>query len=227
MQTNDSSERTLAQFDLIILVLSVYVLVSLVIDTFIPISSEVSRILNIIDNFICLVFLYDFVKDLYNAKNKWKFMRWGWIDLLSSIPFLDSFRAGRLLRLFRLIRLIRAFRSTKMLLEFVFQKKSQGAFTTAAIIATLMLIFSSIAILTVETVPESNIKTAEDAIWWSFVTLSTTGYGDLFPITTEGRVIAAVLMIAGVGLFGTFTGYVASWFVQDKSKSNSSNELEQ
>jgi len=85
-----------------------------------------------------------------------------------------------------------------------------------------MLIFSSISILQVETVPESNIKTAGDAIWWSFVTITTVGYGDKFPVTGEGRVIAAFLMVTGVTLFGTFTGFIAAWFMGDKS-SNKQN----
>jgi voltage-gated potassium channel len=79
-----------------------------------------------------------------------------------------------------------------------------------------MLIFGSIAILQVEQDPNSNIKTAEDSIWWAFVTITTVGYGDKYPVTTEGRIIAAFLMVAGVGLFGTFTGFIASWFMGDK-----------
>lgn len=209
--------NTLTQFDLIILVLSMYVLVALVVDTFFHLPTEVSKMLNTIDNLICLVFLFDFFRDFYLAEHKWKFLKWGWIDLLSSIPFVDVLRAGRLVRLFRLIRLIRAFRSSKLLIEYVFRIKTKGAFTTATIIAILMLLFSSVAILMVETRSDSNIKTAEDALWWSFVTLTTTGYGDRFPVTTEGRLIAAVLMVAGVGLFGTFTGYIASWFVQESN----------
>ena len=62
--------------------------------------------------------------------------------------------------------------------------------------------------------PNSNIKDAEDALWWSFVTITTVGYGDRFPVTTEGRLVGAVLMICGVGLFGTFTGFIASWFME-------------
>ena len=57
-----------------------------------------------------------------------------------------------------------------------------------------------------------------DAIWWAYVTITTVGYGVKYPVTTEGRIIAAVLMTAGVGLFGTFTAYVASWFAQPASK---------
>ena len=64
-----------------------------------------------------------------------------------------------------------------------------------------------------EDVPEANIKGVEDAIWWAFVTITTVGYGDRFPVTSEGRLIGALLMTAGVGLFGTFSGFVASWFL--------------
>jgi len=86
-----------------------------------------------------------------------------------------------------------------------------------------MMIFGSISILQFETAPESNIKTAEDAIWWAFVTITTVGYGDRYPVTTEGRIIAAFLMITGVALFGTFTGFIAAWFMGDKSNNKIEN----
>ena len=62
--------------------------------------------------------------------------------------------------------------------------------------------------------PDSNIKTAEDAIWWAFTTITTVGYGDRYPVTSEGRFVAVVLMAAGVGLFGTFSAFLASWFLE-------------
>jgi len=147
-------------------------------------------------------------------------MRWGWIDLIASIPTIDYLRAGRALRLIRLIRVVRAFRSTRHLLDHVFRNRAQGAFTSVGIIAILFVFFSAIAILQVEDDPNSNIKTAEDAIWWAYVTVTTVGYGDKYPVTTEGRVIAGILMTAGVGLFGTFTGFIASWFVEGKKESD-------
>lgn len=82
-----------------------------------------------------------------------------------------------------------------------------------AIVSFLLVIFSSIAILQVERHPDANIQTPEQALWWAFVTITTVRYGDKFPVTTEGRIIAAVLMIGGVVIFGTFTGFVASWFL--------------
>lgn len=214
----NEKEENLGFLNLLILILSTYVLVSLLIDTFIKLPPETSKALNYIDNGICIVFLVDFVVRFRRAGNKAEFMKWDWIDLIASIPTLDFMRAGRLLRLIRLIRLVRAFRSTKHIVEHVFKNRIQGTFTTVALIAVLMLLFSSIAILQFETDPNSNIKTAEDAIWWAYVTITTVGYGDKYPVTPEGRIIAAALMTVGVGLFGTFTGFVSSWFLQGKEK---------
>lgn len=211
--TKQQEPEQLGFLNLLIIVLSIYVLVALLVDTFFKLPPEISRILNMADNAICLVFLLDFSTRFYKAENKLKFMQWGWIDLVSSIPMLDFMRAGRMLRLIRLLRILRAFRSTKHLVQHIFRRRTHGALTAAAIIAVLMIIFSSIAILQVEVDAGSNIKTAEDAVWWAYVTITTVGYGDKFPVTTEGRIIAALLMTVGVGLFGTFTAYLASWFV--------------
>jgi voltage-gated potassium channel len=84
----------------------------------------------------------------------------------------------------------------------------------AAFIALLLVVFASIAMLHVETTPDANIKTPQDAVWWAMETITTVGYGDRFPVTTEGRVIAAVLMVCGVGLIGIFTGFIAYWFMR-------------
>ena len=103
----------------------------------------------------------------------------------------------------------------------------KGTFTFAVIVAFMLILFSSVLILEVETAPNSNIKTAEDALWWAYVTITTVGYGDLYPVTTEGRIVALVLMTAGVGLFGVFTGYLASWFVEpDKEKEDEKTDPE-
>jgi voltage-gated potassium channel len=212
-----SEKEKLRLFDLFILILSSYVLVALLIDTFFVVPKEISRLLNIIDDFICVIFLIDFAVRFIKSESKITFMKWGWIDLISSIPTFNLLRFGRALRILRVLRVIRAFRSAKNLMQFIFKNKAQGTLTSVGIIALLLVFFSAIAILQVETVPESNIKTAEDAIWWAYVTITTVGYGDRFPVTTEGRLIASVLMTAGVGLFGTFAGYISSLFVNDKN----------
>ena len=64
--------------------------------------------------------------------------------------------------------------------------------------------------------PHTTIRNFSDGVWFLIATLTTVGYGDKFPVTTEGRIIAAILMTTGVGLFGTFTAFIASWFVEEK-----------
>ena len=212
----DLAKKELNLFNIIILVLSLYVLISLIVTTFFVLSDEVTVLLNYVDNLICIIFLVDFAIRFKKANNKLVFMKWGWIDLISSIPYIDFLRAGRVLRLIRLIRVFRAFKATKLIFEHINKNKKQSALTSVALISFLMVIFSSIAILQFEKDVNSNIKTAEDAIWWSYVTITTVGYGDKFPITTEGRIIGAVLMTMGVGIFGTFTALVSSWFIDKK-----------
>jgi voltage-gated potassium channel len=215
---SDQKENKLGFLNLMVLILSVYVLIALIVDTVVQLPPEIARILNFVDNGICVFFILEFSVRFYRAEDKLSFMKWGWIDLLSSIPNVDFLRAGRTLRLIRILRILRAFRSTKHLVNHIFQNRAQGALTTVSILAVILLIFSSISILQFEDAPNSNIKTAEDAIWWSYVTITTVGYGDKFPVTTGGRIVAAILMTAGVGLFGTFTAYISSLLLVERKQ---------
>ena len=125
-----NKEEKFSLFQIVIFVLSIYVLISLAVSAFTMLSPEVEKLLNYIDFGICIVFLVDFIIRFKQAEDKFKFMKWGWIDLISSIPAIDFLRAGRILRLIRLLRLLRAFRSTKILLNHVFRHKAHGIFTT-------------------------------------------------------------------------------------------------
>jgi voltage-gated potassium channel len=214
MSNGGNHSEGLSFLNILTLFLSIYVLIALAIDTLFVLPDETSRLLNIIDFGICVVFLIDFAQRFTKAPNKLRFMRWGWIDLISSIPMLEVMRYGRILRLIRLIRIVRAFKSLNRLVDHVFQNRAKGALTSVSTTAAILVIVASVAILQVEKEPESNIRTAEDAIWWAYVTITTVGYGDKFPVTTEGRVIAAILMTAGVGIFGTLAAYLASLFVK-------------
>jgi voltage-gated potassium channel len=227
MEKAENTPKVEEQMDIgqiVILFLSGYVLIAMFIETVFHLSDDVSHILMVADNAVCLVFIADFSYRLIRAKNKIGYLKWGWIDLVSSIPSITFLRWGRAVRVIRILRVIRAFRSTKVLFAFLFKNRANGTFASVAMISFLLVIFSSITILNVETDPNSNIKSPEDALWWAVVTITTVGYGDRYPATTEGRIIAAFLMIAGVGLFGTFTAYVASIFMGPKQEKEISLE---
>ena len=216
MEKSTNTGNKFGLLNLLVLILSIYILLALLLDTLFKLDQETSKILEYIDSVICVFFIVEFFIRFYQAERKLAFMKWGWIDLLASIPTFNYLRFARILRLIRLLRIIRAFKSTQQFVHHIFRNRAQGAFTSVSIIAFLLIIFSSIAILQFETAPDSNIKTAEDALWWSYVTITTVGYGDRYPVTGEGRIIGMILMTGGVGLFGTFSGFIASWFVSGK-----------
>ncbi len=95
----------------------------------------------------------------------------------------------------------------------IFHDRIEAGSASLGLTLFLLLTFSSISILLCEHHADGNIKTAEDAIWWSFATVTTVGYGDKYPVTTEGRVLGSFLMIAGVGMFASLSGLAASFFL--------------
>ena len=204
--------------EITVLVLSVYVLGALLFQTAFHLSPEVDVLLDRIDFLVCVVFLADFCIRLRRAPSKLAFLKWGWIDLVSSIPAFDFLRWGRLVRVIRIIRILRAFRSTKHLIAFLYRNRAKSLIGTAALSAVVLLIFSCIAILVFENEKDSNIKTPFDAIWWAFSTITTVGYGDKYPVTVEGKLVAIVLMVTGVGLFGVLTGLFARLLVEPELK---------
>jgi voltage-gated potassium channel len=196
----------------------------LLIDTIWHLPDEISTLLNYFDDLICVFFFVEFVVNYRKAENKLEFMKWGWIDLIASIPMIDPLRAGRIFRLIRLIRIIKAFKSVKQLLDQLLVNKTRGAFYSFMILSILVMIFSAVGILVVEVDPRSNIKSAEDAIWWTFTTITTVGYGDIYPVTTAGRFMGMLLMTFGVGLFGAYTAYIASLFIGEQNREKKSEE---
>ena len=159
-------------------------------------------------------FFIDFLICLWYAPNRWRYLvTWGWLDLLSSIPTLEIARWGRVARVIRIFLVLRALRATKLLTWAVLRHRAQNTFLAAIFMTILLIVFSSITVLQFETARGSNIKTGEDAFWWAIVTITTVGYGDYYPVTVGGRLVAAILMSAGVGLIGIFSGLFASWFL--------------
>jgi voltage-gated potassium channel len=209
-------------YEFYMLVLSLVSLIVLAADTLWSFNPQTHAVLSYADTLLCILFIADFVRSFVLAPNRTRyFLRGGWLDLLSSIPTVGILRLGRLSRIARIIRLFRAMRSFRAIGQTLSRHKRESALLAAGTVCLLMTIFASVAILQFEQHPDSNIRTAGDAIWWAFATVTTVGYGDHFPVTLEGRLTAAMLMAAGVGLFGTLSGLVASWFLHERDEGDS------
>ena len=98
--------------------------------------------------------------------------------------------------------------------RWLLRERAQSALYVVSFLVILVLEVSSILMLPLEArSPDANITTAGDALWWGIVTVTTVGYGDQFPVTTGGRSVGVFVLILGVGLFGTFTGFLANAFL--------------
>jgi voltage-gated potassium channel len=212
-------------YKIIIGLFSVVAVVLMTLSMFFELGLETQKLLEACDVILCTVFFLDFIKSIYQADQKLKyFYTIGWIDLISSVPTFDIFRYGRLAKLVSLLRLIRIYKAGNILSKVFFRDAAKSTVYIAASFAFLNVLLSSVLILILENSDRSNIKTASDAIWWSFVTITTVGYGDHYPVTLGGRVVAVFLMLTGITLFGVITASFASFLVQKNEASSKEAE---
>ena len=193
--------------NIVISLLSLFSIVLISLDLFTSLDHETKLILEYGDFVICCVLLFDWLwRFIYIKKDRFSFLNF--IDLLASLPTIEIARYGRLLRILRLFRVYKAHKG----LMHLFQKGNRKESTLVFSISLLLIlqIVSAALILQLEK-DEGNIKNSADAIWWSFVTMTTVGYGDFYPVTTVGRILAAILMSAGIGFFSIVTGLISSW----------------
>jgi voltage-gated potassium channel Kch len=137
--------------------------------------------------------------------------RGGWMLVVGSLP-IPGFTALRLIYSALVIRAIR--RSELIEIELVLAgDRARSTFLGVIFLSLLILEFASMGVLAFEsTSPSANIKTGSDAIWWSVVTMATVGYGDRYPVTNQGRMVAVITMFIGVGVFSVLTSFLANWF---------------
>jgi len=206
--------RLIKLWENFIILLSLYVLIELGYEIIYPLSEGAVQVINTIDFIICMIFLSDFFYFLHESENKKAYLRKYWIDLVASIPFMTLFRFFRVVRVIRIIRLARGIKALIPIVRKIGTSKSQNILIAYILILIIVMLYCSLAFFEFEKLSNSNIHTFFDAFWWAFVTTTTIGYGDIFPVTTEGRIIGMILALLGMGLFSLITAELASRFVR-------------
>jgi voltage-gated potassium channel len=154
----------------------------------------------------------DYLYRLVTARDRRSFVRRNWLDLVMlALPMLRPLRAVR-----GLLALRSMHRGGAKLTRHSVVANVAVTVGAAAVVAAL-------AILDAERdAPGSTIRNYGDALWWAMSTIATVGYGDRYPVTVEGRFIAAALMVSGIALLGVITAAIASWFVERVSEMTTS-----
>ncbi|MEO2508103.1 ion channel [Clostridium paraputrificum] len=203
-------------YDIFMGILALFVVGILVIEMTQTISVQISKIFSIVDNCIWVVFCLDYFVRFGFSKEKISFIKNNIIDLLSIIPFNSMFKVLRTVKLFKVGKLMRLIKLSKGVKALVLMEKFKDRFKSflktnnfiyVLYITVVTILFGAIGISFVEKLPFDN------ALWWSFVTTTTVGYGDISPATNIGRIIAVILMVVGIGFVGMLTGTIATYFL--------------
>jgi voltage-gated potassium channel len=213
-----ASDRELKRgaYECFILAVSILSIVNLILVVVVPLP-ETREIILVCDVVLSGILLLDFGFRLVSAPN-WRdylIRQFGWLDFVGSLPF-PGLRLARFLRIVRATRLLRDAGLRR--LRRVILRDRAGSTLLGVLFLTLVLIeAASTLILAIEVRAEhANIHTPSDALWWTYVTIATVGYGDRYPVTNPGRVVGVVTMTVGVALFGAITAFLAHAFIRSR-----------
>jgi voltage-gated potassium channel len=213
MSALDSQSIRNSNYELFILALSAYSLVNLAL-LLLPVPQQMKDVVTIVDFTLCLIFMGDFLYRLLRAPGKRVYLlkEFGWLDFLGSLPVPGL----RLARLFRVVQASRMLRKNNLpgVIRVFLRRRAEGTLLVVGFLILVALEWASYTMLLVESADaNANIKTAGDALWWAYVTITTVGYGDRYPVTNLGRLVGVSLLTAGVGLYGVLTAYLANLFL--------------
>ena len=216
VELNDNKiSKSFAYFIQFLIILSV---ITFSIETLPDLKAQTRVVLNAIEAFCVAVFTFEYLARIYVADSKPKFIFsfFGLVDFLAILPFYLSFgidlRSLRLLRMFRLFRLFKLVRYNKAMRHFANAMKMAKEQIILFMIITIMLIyFTAVGIYYFENEAQpEHFSSIFSSLWWSIVTLTTVGYGDVYPITVGGRVFTFFMLLIGLGVVAIPTGIISS-----------------
>ncbi|MCB0013965.1 MAG: potassium channel family protein, partial [Anaerolineales bacterium] len=221
------SQRRLNFLDSLLLISILVVVILTLLEYLLPLTPGTIEIIRILDFSFCVLLMADFLLRLYLVEDRGWYWRHYWIDFLSAIPFYEFFRIGRLLQLARFLRLFRLFRLARAMrivfwrypgLSKLLQTFQLVLLRRSVTVAAILLIVGAFGIQLAEASETSAPQAFQESVWWSFVTMVTGGFADLYnPATTAGQLMTAGLVLLGLTVTGIFTASLTSVLVEDDS----------
>ncbi len=214
-------------YEVFIGILSILSIVNLVL-IYIQQDEAIRYVLGVMNFLLSMILFVDFLYRLRKApsKSRYFFHQFGWADLGASVPVPQL----KILRVFRLIKvwnLVRRY-GLKHLARTLIKDRAGSALWLLLLIAIFVLEFGSVWMLKIEQYAQgANITSASDSIWYVIVTIATVGYGDQYPVTNPGRIVGSGIIILGVAIFGTLSGYLANAFIAPNKEQDAAEEAEE
>ncbi len=218
-ERSDAKELKNPGYEIFVGLLSILSIVNLVLLIVFSEDAALKPIVLAMNGLLSLIFFVDFSFRLFTASSKsdYFFRSFGWADLLASLPFPQT-KILRLFRLWRVYRLLKVY-GFREITRLLVADRAGSALFILLLAGILVLEFGSLTMVAIEAdQPGATITTAADGLWYTIVTISTVGYGDLYPVTSAGRLMGAMIIVVGVGIFGTFTGYLANSFLSGSKR---------
>ena len=218
-------------YDWIIASLILISVISFSLETLPDLKQTTRQILYIIEVITISIFCIEYIYRIYRAKKKLGFIFsfYGIIDLLAILPFflapIIDLRAIRLLRFLRYLRLLKLVRYNRAIILFSKALSKAKEELIIALTASLVLIYlSSVGIYYFEHTAQPEVfRSIFDSLWWAVATLTTVGYGEIYPITPGGRIFTMVILMLGLGLTAAATGIFSSALLSARNDISSIN----
>ena len=204
-----------------IVLLIFFSIISIVLESVQSISDQYATFFSISDWVVVFFFTCEYVANIYVTKRKrdYIFSIWGVIDLLAIIPTyitggidLRAVKVLRILRVLRFLRMMRMLRLIKLAKNATTQAGAEAKTKISTLKMDLQIYFIALSMVLVtfstaefyieKGVANTQFTSIPNAMWWCIVTITTVGYGDMYPVTPLGRIVAAMAMLCGVSLFG-------------------------
>lgn len=222
-------------FDILIQILIVISIASFSIETIPGLSSRVVGILSVVEGVVVFVFTFEYIGRLYFSENKrsYLFSFYGVVDLISILPYylsmgvdLRSLRIFRMLRLFRLLKLVRYNNAMRRLVRAFYIAKEEVVVFGVVTIMLVYLAAVGIYYFENEAQPEQ-FKSVFHSLWWAVTTLTTVGYGDVYPVTVGGKIFTFMILMVGLGIVAVPAGVLSSALAKARQEEKEEKEAQE
>lgn len=237
IQAADPNDKASRVFDISLMTLIVFNVFLVIADTFV-LPETLKKISSTIETVSVIIFSIEYVlriwtadllfpdKKVWKARLKYVFSFLALIDLLAIVPFYLPFfirvdlRVLRILRIIRLLRVFKLNRYTNAITSvFVVFKNKKDELLSSVFVVLLLMIIASVLMFSIENEAQPQVfRNAFDALWWALATLTTVGYGDIYPVTSFGRILSSIIALLGIGLVAVPTGIISAGFMETVEK---------